>query len=100
MLLTASTPIVHPGRLLRREIEARGLSAADLALALGVPAGRIGGILRGRRAIDADTAVRLGRYFGNRPQFWLDLQGQYEIALVERDMGVEIARQVAPADAA
>jgi antitoxin HigA-1 len=65
-----------------------------------VPACRIGGILRGRRAIDADTAVRLGRYFGSRPQFWLDLQGQYEIALVERDRGGEIERQVAPADAA
>jgi antitoxin HigA-1 len=44
--------------------------------------------------------VRLGRYFGNRPQFWLDLQSQYEIALVERDRGAEIARRVRPADAA
>jgi antitoxin HigA-1 len=77
MLLTASTPIVHPGRLLRRELDARGLSAARMAIALGVPASRIGGILRGRRAIDADTAVRLGRYFGNRPQFWLDFQWSF-----------------------
>jgi plasmid maintenance system antidote protein VapI len=56
-------------------------------------------ILNGRRAISADTAVRLGRYFGNGPQFWLDLQGQYEIAVVEREKGAEIARRVRPADA-
>lgn len=94
------TPIAHPGRLLRRELRARGLSANRLALDLGVPSGRITDILNGRRAITADTAVRLGRYFGNGPQFWLDLQGQYDIAMVERDKGAEIARRVTPADAA
>jgi antitoxin HigA-1 len=78
----------------------RGLSANRLALDLGVPSGRITDILNGRGGISADTAVRLGRYFGNRPQFWLDLQGQYEIALVERDRGGEIAERVRPADAA
>jgi len=93
-------PVVHPGRLLKRELAARGLSANRLALDLGVPSGRITDILNGRRGISADTAVRLGRYFGNRPQFWLDLQSQYEIALVERDRGGEIARRVRPADAA
>ena len=93
-------PVAHPGRLLKRELAARGLSANRLALDLGVPSGRITDILNGRRGITADTAVRLGRYFGNRPQFWLDLQSQYEIALVERDRGGEIARRVRPADAA
>jgi len=52
------------------------------------------------RGISADTAVRLGRYFGNNPQFWLDLQGQYDIGVVEREKGAEIARRVRPADAA
>jgi addiction module HigA family antidote len=94
------TPIAHPGRLLRRELQARRLSANRLALDLGVPSGRITDILNGRRAITADTAVRLGRYFGNGPQFWLDLQSQYDIAVVERDKGAEIARRVTPADAA
>ncbi len=94
------TPISHPGRLLKRELTARGLSANRLALDLGVPSGRITDIINGRRAISADTAVRLGRYFGNRPQFWLDLQAQYEIALVERERGDEIARRVTPAGAA
>ena len=93
-------PIAHPGRLLRRELKARGISANRLALDLGVPSGRVTDILNGRRSITADTAVRLGRFFGNRPQFWLDLQGQYEIALVERECGEEIARRVQPADAA
>lgn len=90
----------HPGRLLRREIAVRKLSANRLALDLGVPSGRITDILNGRRSISADTAVRLGRYFGNRPQFWLDLQSQYDIAIVENDHGTGITRRVRPADAA
>jgi addiction module HigA family antidote len=79
---------------------ARSLSANRLALDLGVPSGRITDILNGRRSITADTAVRLGRYFGNRAQFWLDLQAQYDIAAVQRARGKEIARRVRPADAA
>lgn len=67
------TPDAHPGRLLKRELAARGLSANKLAIALGVPSGRITDILNARRSITADTAVRLGRFFGSRPQFWLDL---------------------------
>jgi addiction module HigA family antidote len=93
-------PLVHPGRLLKRELTARGLSANKLSLDIGVPSGRITDILNGRRGISADTAVRLGRYFGNSPQFWLDLQGQYDIGVVEREKGAEIARRVRPADAA
>jgi addiction module HigA family antidote len=93
-------PVAHPGRLLKREIAARGLSANRLALDLGVPSGRITDILNGRRSITADTAVRLGRYFGNGAQFWIDLQGQYDIAVIERDRGAEIIRRVRPANAA
>lgn len=62
--------------------------------------GRITDILNARREITADTAVRLGRYFGTSAQFWLDLEGQYDIALVEREKGREIAKRVRPADAA
>lgn len=87
-------PAVHPGRLLKRELAARGLSANRLALDIGVPSGRITDILNGRRAITADTAVRLGQYFGNSAQFWLDLQSQYDIAVVTRDRGPEIAQRV------
>ncbi len=94
------TPIAHPGRLLRRELAARKLSANRLALDIGVPSGRITDILNRRRSISADTAVRLGRYFGNRAQFWLDLQGQFDIAVVERDRGEDIAKRVRPANQA
>jgi addiction module HigA family antidote len=93
-------PVVHPGRLLKRELEAREISANRLALDLGVPSGRVTDILNGRRAITADTALRLGRYFGNGAQFWIDLQGQYEIALAEREHGADIVRRVHPLDAA
>ena len=94
------TPDAHPGRLLKRELSARGLSANKLAIALGVPSGRITDILNARRSITADTAVRLGRFFGSRPEFWLDLQSQYDIAVVEREHGREIAKRVHPASAA
>ena len=92
-------PISHPGRLLKRELDARRLSANGLALDLAVPSGRITDILNGRRSITADTALRLGRYFGNSPRFWLDLQGQYDLAIVERERGAEISSQVHPVHA-
>jgi antitoxin HigA-1 len=94
------TPAAHPGRFLKRELGSRKLSANRLALDLGVPSGRITDILNGRRSITADTAVRLGRYFGNSAQFWLDLQSQYDIAVIEREKGADISRRVRPADAA
>jgi antitoxin HigA-1 len=93
-------PVVHPGRMLKREMAARRLSANRLSLDIGVPSGRITDILNGRRAITADTAVRLGLYFGNSAQFWLDLQSQYDIGVVEREKGAELAKRVRPADAA
>ena len=83
-------PAVHP--VLKRELNARALSASRLAIDLGVPSGRITDILNARRSITADTAVRLGRYFGNAAQLWLGLQGQYDIAVIEREHGAEIAR--------
>jgi antitoxin HigA-1 len=90
----------HPGRLLKMELAARRLSANRLAIALAVPSGRVTDIVNGRRSVSADTAVRLGRYFGNGPRFWLDLQSQYDIAVVQRDRGREIAAQVRPARSA
>ena len=93
-------PVVHPGRLLKRELIARNLSANRLSLDIGVPSGRVTDILNGRRSITADTAVRLGRYFGNSAQFWLQLQSQYDIGVVEREKGAEIAKRVRPAEVA
>jgi antitoxin HigA-1 len=93
-------PVIHPGRILRRELAARQLSANRLAIELGVPSGRVTDILNGRRSITADTALRLARYFGNSAQFWLELQSQHDIALVERERGADIRKRVQPADAA
>lgn len=90
-------PLSHPGRLLKREMDARQLSANRLAIDLAVPSGRVVDIVNGRRSITADTAIRLGRYFGNSAQFRLDLQSQYDIALIERERGAEIAKKVRPA---
>ena len=94
------SPAIHPGRLLRREMEVRKLSANRLAIDLGVPSGRVTDILNGRRSITADTALRLALYFGNAAQFWLDLQSLCDIAIVEREHGAEIKKRVHPADAA
>lgn len=92
-------PVIHPSHLLKRELDVRKPSANRLALDLGVPSGRITDILNGRRSISADTAVRRGRYFDNNPQFRLDLQSQYDIAVIERDKSADISRRVRPADA-
>lgn len=85
---------IHPGRILRRELEARGLSANALARALRVPSGRIVDILNGKRAISAETARRLGRYFRNEAMFWINVQAQYDLALAMRDVGERVAREV------
>lgn len=87
----------HPGKLLKLELAARGLSANRLALALGVPSGRITDILNGKRAISADTAIRLGLYFRQEARFWLDLQMQFDLAEAQARHGKVIAAQVRPA---
>lgn len=87
---------VHPGRILRRELDARQLSANRLAIALRLPSGRITDILNGKRGISPETALRLGRYFGNDPRFWLNLQTAYELAIAQREMGDRIATEVTP----
>lgn len=84
----------HPGAILRAELEARGMSAHRLALAIRVPANRITAILRGDRAVTAETAVRLGRYLGTGPEFWMTLQSAYEIAAVNREKGRAIEKEV------
>lgn len=72
---------VHPGHVLRREMAARGLSGNKLALTLRVPSGRIAAILNGKRAVRAETALRLARHFGVSAQFWMNLQGRYDLAV-------------------
>jgi addiction module HigA family antidote len=85
---------IHPGRILRRELLARDLSASALARALCVPSGRVAGIVNGKRAVSAETARRLGRYFGNDAHFWVNLQAQHDLALATRDIGARVRREV------
>ena len=85
---------IHPGRILKREMLARGLSANKLSLSLRVPSGRITQILNGKRGISAETALRLARYFGNSAQFWINLQSRYDLAVVEQNIGDKVIAEV------
>jgi antitoxin HigA-1 len=85
---------VHPGRILKRELKARNLSANQLALALRVPSGRITSLLGGKRSVTVDIALRLARYFGNSAQFWLNLQLRYDLARTEARIGEQIKAEV------
>jgi addiction module HigA family antidote len=84
---------VHPGEILRAEfLKPMGMSAYGLAKQLRVPAPRVNDIVLERRGISADTAVRLSRFFGTSEQFWLNLQGAYEISRIKAERGTEIGR--------
>lgn len=83
---------VHPGEILREQMEELGLSANALAARLDVPANRISAIVRGTRGITADTALRLGRFFGQAPEFWMNLQRTYDLVIAEREIGKELKR--------
>ena len=87
----ARTPI-HPGEILGDEIEGLGMSAAQLARTLGVPANRISQIIAGKRAITADTALRLARHFGTSADFWMNLQKSYDLDLARQHIGRAVAR--------
>jgi addiction module HigA family antidote len=84
------TPI-HPGEHLAEELRELGLSAAELSRQIDVPVNRITGIIHGQRGITADTALRLGHWFGTSPQFWMNLQQNYELRLAESEIGAKIA---------
>jgi addiction module HigA family antidote len=89
--------LIHPGEILREELMAPlGLSTNALALALRVPATRIGEIVREQRSITPATALRLARYFGTTPDLWLGLQIEYELRLVRREIGGQVEMEVQP----
>ena len=88
---------IHPGRILKRELKARALSANQLALALRVPSGRITSLINGKRSITPDTALRLARYFGNSAEFWLNLQTRYDLTTTEARIGERIKTEVVEA---
>ncbi|MCL4539825.1 MAG: HigA family addiction module antitoxin [Bacteroidetes bacterium] len=86
---------VHPGEILFEEfLKPMNLSQHQLATEVGVPARRINEIVLGKRGISADTALRLGRYFGNSPQFWLGLQMDYDLEVEEERLSKRLPREV------
>lgn len=88
----ARTPI-HPGEILADEISAReGLTKTELARLIGVPPGRISDIIAGKRSITADTALRLGKFFGIEPEFWMNLQKNYELRVARNTIGSELEK--------
>jgi addiction module HigA family antidote len=92
---------IHPGEILREEFMLPlGLSAHALAMALRVPAPRINDIVRERRAVTADTALRLARYFGTSAEFWLGLQSDYDMKIVRAEQGARIDQDVTPMERA
>lgn len=91
---------VHPGEILRDELDELAMSAKAFAEALDVPANRISAILKGRRGISADTALRLSRYLGTTPQVWLNLQKTFELRVAEVGSGKEITKRIKPRTAA
>ena len=89
--------VIHPGEILLEEfMRPLALSANALGLALHVPANRILAITKGKRAVSADTALRLARYFGTTPEFWLNLQALYELKKANAGEGRRIRHEVRP----
>ena len=87
-----SRTAIHPGERLAEELTEIGLSATELARQIKVPVNRITGIINGQRGITADTALRLGHWFGTSPQFWMNLQQLYELRRAEHAVGKKLAR--------
>lgn len=85
---------IHPGEILREELTEIGISANAFAAAIRVPANRVTGILNGTRSITADTALRLAKYFGTTPEFWLNLQSAYALKIAKSSAGKKIEKEV------
>jgi len=91
---------VHPGEILADELDVLEMSAKSFAEALNVPGNRITAILKGQRGVTADTALRLSRYLGTSPEFWLNLQKSYELRLAQLESGNHIRESIRPRKAA
>ncbi len=83
---------IHPGEHLGEELRELGMSAAELSRQIGVPVNRVTGIINGQRGVTADTALRLGHWFGTSPEFWLNLQNLYELRLARREIGGKVEK--------
>lgn len=81
---------VHPGKILKEELDEMGVSPTELARQINVPANRLSQLINAKRSVSGDTALRLGHWFGNAPQFWLNLQNQFDLAAAEKETGAVI----------
>jgi antitoxin HigA-1 len=81
---------VHPGCILKDELDELGITPTEFARQIDVPPNRVSQIIAGKRSITEDTALRLGRWFGTDPQFWLNLQVQFDLAVADRQVGKAI----------
>jgi addiction module HigA family antidote len=90
---------VHPGEILRDEMQELDMTINGLARALRVPVSRVDEILKGKRAVTAETALRLGRFFGSSAQLWMNLQTAYDLAVAEDRLAAAIEREVLPRSA-
>lgn len=94
---TPNRVTTHPGEVLAEEfLEPLGMTVNALAMALRVPATRIGAIVKGERSVTADTALRLARFFGTSPEFWVNLQAMHDLTKVRQESGMTIERDVHP----
>ena len=82
--------VVHPGEILKDELAELGVSPTTFARQIGVPPNRVGQIIAGKRSVTGDTALRLGHWFGVEPQFWLNLQAQFDLAAAEQRVGAVV----------
>jgi addiction module HigA family antidote len=90
-------PPTHPGEIVREEfLGPMGVSVYALSKAIKVPRSRVNDIVRGRRSITADTALRLARYFGITPEFWINLQARYDLEMAKDTVGGSIEKEVSP----
>jgi addiction module HigA family antidote len=94
---TPDRATTHPGEMLSEEfLKPLGMSVNALAMALRVPATRIGAIIKGERSVTADTALRLARFFRTSPEFWMGLQAMHDLTKAQRERGAAIRRDVQP----
>ena len=93
--ITRLAPI-HPGEVVADALAEAGVTANAAAIAMGVPANRLTAILKGQRAVTADTALRLGLYFGTTPRIWMNLQASYDLQTAEDRLSAKIASEVRP----
>ncbi|MEO8130804.1 MAG: HigA family addiction module antitoxin [Bryobacteraceae bacterium] len=94
--MLAKLPPIHPGRMLKGELKAAGISAHQASLAMRIPANRLTMILNGKRSITAETALRLARFFGTTAELWMSLQLQFDLDVAEDAYAEAVANEVQP----